>query len=285
MRIALTGSTGELGGRIARRLHERGADQIQLVRDPARAPVPAPTAVIAGYDDSAAMQAGMAGADTLLFIPASEDDGRVATHQSVVDAAAAAGVGQIVYFSFVGSAPDATFLLARDHFATEQAIKESRIAFTFLRMNFYLDSIPQWVGEDGALRGPAGDGKLSACSRDDMADVAAVVLTDPAAHAGKTYDLTGREAFSFAEATSMMSELSGKTITYVDETLDEARASRAKYGAPDWEVEGWISAYTAVAAGELAEVTDVVPRLSGHEAQTLTEYVHAHRDCLDHVLR
>ena len=58
-----------------------------------------------------------------------------------------------------GPPPTATFTLGRDHFATEEHIKATGMAFTFLRDNFYLDFLPEMVGEDGVIRGPAGDGR------------------------------------------------------------------------------------------------------------------------------
>ena len=71
--------------------------------------------------------------------------------------------------------------------------------------------------------------------------------------------------------SAIVGEASGREVSYVDETLDEARASRAVYGAPDWEVAGWISTYTAVAAGEHAQVTGDVEALTGHPAMPLRE--------------
>jgi NAD(P)H dehydrogenase (quinone) len=70
---------------------------------------------------------------------------------------------------------------------------------------------------------------------------------------------------------------------YKAETLVEAYASRASFGAPDWQVEAWVSTYTAIGAGQLAAVSDTVARLARHEPTTLDEYVRAHPDCLDHV--
>ena len=69
------------------------------------------------------MRAAFAGADTVFLIPAAESADRVEQHQTAVDAAVAAGVGRIVYLSFLNAAPDATFTLARDHWATEQHIR------------------------------------------------------------------------------------------------------------------------------------------------------------------
>jgi NAD(P)H dehydrogenase (quinone) len=92
-------------------------------------------------------------------------------------------------------------------------------------------------------------------------------------HAGRSYDITGGAALSFAEIAAELSRLTGRQVTYKDETLEEAWASRAAYGAPDWQVEAWISTYTSVAAGDLAAVTDTVERFTGRPPAALSDIV------------
>jgi uncharacterized protein YbjT (DUF2867 family) len=78
------------------------------------------------------MRAALEGARTLFLIPAAETPDRVRQHRTAVDAAVAAGVRRIVYLSFFGAAPDATFTLARDHWETEEYIRATGVPFTFL---------------------------------------------------------------------------------------------------------------------------------------------------------
>jgi len=282
--LAVTGASGYVGGRVARLLAQRGVAQRLVVRDAARAPrLPAAEVRVAPrYGSGEQMRAALEGAGTLFLVPAEESADRVEQHKTAVDAAVAAGVGRIVYLSFLGASAGSTFTLARDHWATEEHIRAAGVAFTFPRMSMYLDFVPRMVGPDGVIAGPAGDGRVGIVARDDVADVVTAVLTSDG-HDGRAYDVTGREALSVAEVADRLAELSGKPITYKDETLPEARASRASYGAPDWQVEAWISTYTAIATGELATISDTVARLAGHEPTTLAEYVRAHPDCLDHV--
>ncbi len=93
----------------------------------------------------------------------------------------------------------------------------------------------------------------------------------PPGHDGQTYTLTGPEAFTLDEAAATLSRATGRTITYQRETLDEARASRAGFGAEAWEVEGWVTSYAAIANGDLEPVTDAVRRLAGHDPMSLEE--------------
>ncbi len=228
------------------------------------------------------MRAALRGAATLFLVPAAETPDRVQQHTTAVDAAVAAGVRRIVYLSFVGAAPDATFTLARDHWATEEHIRATGVPFTFLRMNIYMDFVPSMVSADGVIRGPAGDGRLAAILRDDVAAAAVAVLTSDG-HDGATYDLTGRESFTLTQAAELMSASTGKPIRFVDETDEEAFASRSVFGAPDWEVRGWVSSYQAIRDGSLEAVSPSFRRLTGREPISLTEYLTAHPESLDHV--
>jgi uncharacterized protein YbjT (DUF2867 family) len=268
--IVVSGATGRLGGRIAQRLAGAGLAQRLLVRDPARAPrLTGAEVAQAEYGDRDALRRALQGAGTVLMVSASETPDRVERHRSFVDAAADAGVPHLVYTSFVGAAPDSVFTLARDHWATEEHIRASGLPFTFLRDNLYADFIPFMVGDDGVIRGPAGDGRAAVVAQDDIADAAVAVLRDPAPHAGRTYDLTGPEALSFAEIAATITIVTGRAVSFHDETIDEAYASRAAYGAPRWQVDAWVSTYTSVASGELSAVSTAVPELAGHPPTTL----------------
>jgi NAD(P)H dehydrogenase (quinone) len=288
--VAVTGATGALGGRIARRLAERGIPQRLVVRDGTRVPrLDGAEVASADYADGDAMRAALAGVRTLLLVSATETQGRTAVHRAAIDAAVDAGVNRIVYTSFFGASPTATFTFARHHWDTEQMLRERGIRHTILRDNLYLDVLPMFVGADRILRGPAGEGRVAAVARDDIASAAVAVLADGSGmaeagpHDGRTYDLTGPQALTLHEVTHELSAASGATVTYHPETVDEAYASRAHYGAPAWEVEGWVTTYAAIATGELAGVTDHVQQLTGHAPMSFAEYLQANPGALAHL--
>jgi len=282
--IGVTGATGELGGRIARRLSDRGVEQRLIVRDPTRAPdLPgAEVAEARDYGDGDAMRQALESVDTLFLVSAGEDRDRISLHRSAVDAAAAAGVERVVYTSFLDASPDTTFTFGRDHFHTEEHIKAAGLGSTFLRNSIYLDYVPFFASADGVIRGPAGDGRVAAVARDDIADAAVTVLLDPQ-HEGRAYEVTGREAITLTEAARILTQLTGREVVFVDETLEEARASRAPSGAPDWEIEGWVTSYAVVADGDLDVVTDTVLRLTGDDPMTLPDFLEAHPESWAHL--
>lgn len=279
--IGVTGATGGIGGRVVQRL--AGSVPLRLiVRDAQRAPDAAGSELAtADYADADAMSEASAGVDTLLLISASEHPDRIGLHRTAVDAAVSAGVRRIVYLSFLSAAPDATFTFARDHYWTEERIRSSGAEYTFLRDSLYADYVP-FMASGGALRGPAGDGAVALVTRDDVADVAAAVLTAEG-HSGETYDVTGPELVTFAQMAQTLSRVTGRDVTYENETMDQARASRESYGAPEWELQGWITSYAAVSTGEMAVGTDVVERVTGHPPQSLEQFLVAHPDSYRHL--
>jgi len=275
MRIVLTGASGRIGGAAARRLVGAPGVQLRLVgRSLDRLPrIEGAEVAQAEFSDAAACRAAFAGADALLLVSAGEAADRLDQHRIAIEAATEAGVGHVVYTSFLGASEDAGFTLARDHGATEQLLRDSGLAWTLLRDSFYADVLLDFAGPDRVIRGPGGTGRCAFVSRRDVAEVAAAVLRDPAPWAGRTLDLTGPVAVSFAEAALLMTRARGEEYEFVDETLAEARASRAPYGAPDWQVDAWISTYTAIADGELDVVGGGVEEVLGRPPRTLEQAV------------
>ncbi|HIZ34305.1 MAG TPA: SDR family oxidoreductase [Candidatus Ruania gallistercoris] len=280
--IAVTGVSGQIGSRVAAGLLEHGIEAKLLLRDRTKAvDLPEERVAVAEYGDGPAARRALAGADLLFMVSAAESADRLEEHRAFIDAAAAAGVRHVVYTSFLGASPTATFTLARDHAATEDHLRASGMDWTLLRDSFYLDLLPQFAGEDGVIRGPAGAGRVGAVLRADVARCAAGVLADECtgarSHAGASYDLTGPEALTLTEIAQIVSDETGRHITFHDETVEEAYASRAAYGAPPWQLDAWVSTYTAIKAGELDAVTSAVTDLTGTPPGSLREHLHALR--------
>jgi NAD(P)H dehydrogenase (quinone) len=282
--IAVTGATGEVGGRVARRLAERGVRQRLVVRDPSRAPEleGAEVAQASNYEARAEMEAALRGAETLFLVSGEEARNRVEQHKTAVDAAKAAGVGRIVYLSWFHASPDTAFTFGRHHFHTEEHIRASGLSYAFSRDNIYLDYVPFFAGADGVIRGPGGNGRFAPVSRDDVADVVVELLTNPERD-GQAYEVSGPESYDLAEAAERLGSAIGREVTYVDETMEEAWASRRPSGEPDWVIEGWITTYVAIAKDELAEPTRTVRDLTGQEPMRLEELLERYPESWAHL--
>ena len=289
--IAVTGVTGTLGSRVLERLSAAGDVPLRLVvRDAGRAPAVPGAEVVenpGGYADPAGFRAALDGVDTLYLVSAAEAEDRLQQHFAAVDAAVAAGVQRIVYTSFLGAKDDAVFTLVRQHAATEDRIRQSEVRATFLRHSMYADFVPFFATrEDGraVIAAPAGEGRTSFVSRDDLADVgAAVLLDDSGRFDGQALEVTGPEALSMDDAARVLTEVTGIPTEYRRQTVEEAWATRRPSGHPDWEIEGWVTSYLAIAAGELSTVTDVVPTVAGHPARTVAQHLRAHPEDWAHL--
>ena len=280
--IGVTGSTGQLGVRVATRLATLGQPQRLLVRNAARAPqLPGAEIIQASYEDGPSMKVALSEIKVLFLISGFGPD-RLGQHYSAIDAAVAAGVERIVYTSFLSAAPMATFTHAREHYLTEQRIRESGCRYTFLRPTFYLDRAPRWFSNEGIIQGPAGNGTITWVSRDDVADVAVAVLTT-SGHDGASYEISGTQALTLTHAAEEFSRATGITASYQPETIEEAKVSRAKFNPTDWELEAWVSTYVAIATGEMSVVSHTVEALTGHTPLTLADYLHKHPESYEHI--
>lgn len=270
--IGITGVTGKLGSYVADLVDKKGIASIHLARSPERATVYASAEIRKMvYANTPEVVEALKGIDVLLMVSARENPERVEEHTSFLDAAKLAGVQHIVYTSFYGADEKATFTLSRDHAQTEAYIKELGFTYTFLRDNFYLDFLIDIALENGEIRGPAGSGKVSAVARKDTSRVAAEILLNPKEWENQSLNLTGSEELSMEEIVALLSKETGKTITYVDESVEEAYESRKKWPAQNWEYDAWVSTYTAIKAGEQAGVSTDVEKVLGRPAMSLID--------------
>ncbi|TGB14288.1 NAD(P)H-binding protein [Streptomyces sp. MZ04] len=237
--LMITGATGALGKLVTARL----ADRADVVIG-SRAPAPGGRRV--DFDDPASLDFG--GVDTLLVISAgaAEDDVVVARHEAAISAAEKAGVRHLVYTSLSGDGDHLTYALA--HRWTERRLRRSSMNWTILRNGLYAEFLAAIAapGPDGTIAAPLGDGRLAAVARDDLAEVAARVATDPAPHAGRTYELIGEQA------------LGGKDLAeaihgaYEPGTLAATReAITAAAQALPFQIPMLLSTYSAIAGGFL----------------------------------
>ena len=270
--IGITGVTGKLGSYVANLVDKKGIASVYLARCPERAKLYASAEIRKMvYANTPEVVEALKGIDILLMVSARENRDRVKEHKDFLDAAKLAGVQHIVYTSFYGADEKATFTLSRDHAQTETYIKDLGFTYTFLRDNFYLDFLIDLALENGEIRGPAGSGLVSAVARKDTSRVAAEILLNPKEWENQSLNLTGPEDLSMEEIVVLLSKETGKAISYVDESVEEAYESRKKWPAQTWEYDAWVSTYTAIKAGEQARVSTDIEKVLGHPASSLLD--------------
>lgn len=267
--IAVTGTTGKLGSRVAEVLAARGVPQLLVGRDLARLPdLPGAQARgPAAYDDHDAMARACAGAGTLLLVSASLSGRRLAEHAAAFAAAVDAGVSRLVYVSLLGAGRAATYRNARDHAETEEHLAGLGVPWTVLRAGYYASMLPGMADAAGALHGPAGDGRVAYVSHDDIAVVAADVLLDTSgSYDGATLEVTGAEALDFADVAARLTAWSGRPHEYRPEDPPSYRRRLLDSGYTEHQADDWVSWYVSVADGSAAARTSVVLDVTGHQA-------------------
>ena len=277
MTVAITGATGQLGRlTIAKLKTLLPEDQIvALARSPEKADLGVETRAF-DYDRPETLAPALAGVERLLLISSSEVGKRAPQHRAVIEAAKAAGVGEIVYTSLL-HADRSPLSLAAEHVETEAALAESGIPHTILRNGWYAEnytgSIPSAL-QHGALIGAAGAGRVSGAARADYAEAAARVLAE-GGHAGQTYELAADDAWTLADLAAEISRQSGRDIPYVDLPEAEYAAALVNAGLPEGlaaAIAGWDA---GAAQGALFDDGRALSRLIGRPTTPLADVVRA----------
>lgn len=282
MTITITAATGQLGRLAVDALIARGVEPqriVAAVRTPAKADEIAAKGVQvreADYARPETLGPALAGTDRLLLISSSEAGQRIAQHANVIAAAKAAGVGAIAYTS-VTKADSSGILLAGEHLATEQLLRDSGLPFTFLRNSWYLENytasaLLATTVERGVLLGAAGDGRVAAATRRDYAEAAAAVLTG-SGHENQVYELGGDERFTMTELAATISSVAGKPVRYQD--LPEAEYAQAllDVGLPEIGAKILSDSDAGIVRGELDTDSGDLRRLIGRPTTSPAEAV------------
>ena len=273
-KIAVTGVTGNLGGIVSRLCKKNGIEVRNLARNVEKAEKLGFSNVFkSSYDKSEDTVKSLEGIEVLFMVSGSENPNRVQQHKDFIDVAKIAGVSHVIYLSFYNASKNSIFTLGRDHYATEEYIKKNGFKYTFLRDNFYADFFVDLCREYGEIKGPAGNGKVSAVVRSDVSEVVAKILENPGKWENQTLNMTGPEELSMTEIVKTVSEYFGKEIKYIEETVEEAYESRKIWKAEQWEYDSWVSTYTAISENEQSGISNDIEKVLGLKATSLAEYL------------
>lgn len=258
--IIVTGGTGQLGSQIVDRLLERvPADRVGVsVRDTTRAGDLAARGVRVrrgDFTDPHSLTEAFEGATQVLLVSTNQTgEAAIAQHVAAIEAARDAGARRILYTSHQGAADDSFFAPMSDHVATERYLSKVSAPFTALRNGFYASTIPRLLGralETGELVAPA-DGPVSWTTHADLAEAAAVVLTDEGRFDGATPPLTAPAALDLADIADILAELTGQTIRRVVADDSEWTATLIEHGVPTDQATMLLGMFQAARRGEFA---------------------------------
>lgn len=265
MTYLVTGATGNVGSLVTARLLDRGERLAVFVRDRKKAERLFGDHVEIRVGDLADLSGALTGVRELFLLNSGPE---LEVHdRAAALAAKAAGVRHLVKLSTldvstgIGTGPW--------HARGEEAIRESGVAFTFLRSSAFMSNALSWaysIKREGILRTSTGHGKIAFIHPGDIADVAVKALSTRD-HDGEALVTTGLKALTYAEMASQIGRAIGKTIRFEEISDEEAR--------PDFDdayADALVDIWRAVREGRLATVTDGVQRVLGREPVTFGQW-------------
>jgi len=282
-RPLVSGASGQLGRLTAELLLGAGAEPILVTRTPEAVADLGCDTRVGDYGEPDSLRDAYAGAERVLLISSPDLETRTEQHRAAIAAAASVGVRHVVYTSGPNPEPPNPAVISASHYATEQALAASGLAWTVLRDSLYSEyQVPEAAQAiaAGTLTHNRGDGQIAYVSRRDCAAVAAAVLTG-SGHEGHVYDVTGPELFTAGALAALYSELGGREVRddpVDDEAFTEMLAGafggsgdeHARYGA-----ELVASFGRSIREGYMASRSDAVERLTGRPPRTLRSILDA----------
>jgi uncharacterized protein YbjT (DUF2867 family) len=259
-KILITGASGNIGTPLVETLRLQGAD-FEIMRSMAGATA----SRVASFSEAAGLQSAFGGIDTLfVLLPLVPNKLELAIN--VAKAAKAAGVKHIVRSSGAGADPQAGFALHKLQGTIDQVFEDTGIATTFLRPAGFMQNYSGFMAgmvKAGTVYGATADAAQSLIDVRDIAAVAANILMNPHIHEGKAYTLTGVEALTDSQRVQILSELLGRTVSFVEVSQEAGRASLVQMGMPEKIVE-WLDSLNAiVSAGYAGAISPDVQTLLG----------------------
>jgi uncharacterized protein YbjT (DUF2867 family) len=268
--ILVIGGHSKIGSALIGELRQRNQAVRVLVRAGAGG-------VIGDLADRASLKTAMSGVDRV-FLLCGPTEQEVQLNMNAIDTAKAAGVRLLVRSSILGSDPASRATFVSHHGASDAYLRQSGVPYVIVRPNLFMQNVPEStipsIDPTGTFYFNAADARISMVDTRDVAAVAAVALT-AAGHEGRTYDVTGPEALSYADVAQRVAQKLGRDVRYVDAPDDAVKQALLGFGLSEWMAGALVDLYQdykrSGTNGYAAAVTDTVRTLTGKPARSLDQ--------------
>jgi uncharacterized protein YbjT (DUF2867 family) len=287
--ILITGATGTVGNEVVKQLSSKGVKK-ETIKAAARSVNDSTFENLSGvqvvqldYNNPSTLSAAFKDVDKLFLLTPFQSD-MVNITSNLVNEAKNAGVKYIVKQSVMGADAEPGITPSRLHRQAEKIIEESKIPFTFLRPNFFMQNFvtfySRFIKTQGAFYVPAGDAKVSFVDVRDIAAVAVRCLIttttttngDSKQHNGKAYDITGGEALSYAEAADILSKEVGKKVKYVNISDEDSRKGMKDMGMDEWTINSMTELFEITRAGHASSLSPIVEQLTRNKPISFSQF-------------
>jgi uncharacterized protein YbjT (DUF2867 family) len=261
-KILVTGATGKVGSAVAEVLVGRGIDVRAATRKTTRIKwTDRLQPVVFDFNDPGLHRAALDQVSGVFLISPPLDPEAPAKLIPFIDKAREKKVRHIVFLSALGADKNEGSPLR----IIERHLKQSGLAYTILRPNFFMENFSMgWAFpmiESGEVCVAAGDAKTSFISVSDIAETAAAAFQKKLY--GTEYNLTGPEALTYGQALEIISGVSGKTVTYRSIPEKEMLQGARKQGMREGSIQYLAQLFTMVRKGLMAKITDDVRKVIG----------------------
>ncbi len=275
-KILVTGATGNVGGQVVSQLASTGAPVRALVRNPDSAGLPDGVEVVRGdLSDPDTLDAAPEGVEAVFLVwPFMTAEAAPA----VLDAIAKHG-RRIVYLSSLGVRDDLEKQadpINQFHADIERLIEQSGLDWTFVRSSGFATNALRWVPQiraDGVVREPYGEAARPLIHEQDIAAVAARVLTS-SGHGGAKYLLSGPQRLTQVEQVETIGEAIDRPLRW-EEIPPEAMRQQLLANMPPSVVDGILNAHAEFVT-EPEPVTSTVEEVTGAPGRTFREWAMDH---------
>ena len=265
-RVLITGATGTTGSRVAADLAERGVATRLATRTPQST-----GQIQFNWEDRDTYKAALQGISAIYLIAPMGVADPVPLVQTFLDEALDQGVQRVVALSS-SALPEGAPGLGAVHHLVKTAMPEWTVLQpSWFMQNFTGDHLVARGVRDGEIVTATGDGKVAFVDAADIAAVAGCALSDDRAH-NTEHLLTGPEALSYADAATILSQQTGRTIRHRSVPAREAARRIAAHGIPAEFAQVLAAMDVAISAGAEDRVTDTVERVTGRPARTFTVF-------------
>jgi uncharacterized protein YbjT (DUF2867 family) len=272
--ILVTGASGNIGTPLVQQLRAVGAN-FSVLRSKGQADA---STRVASYDDVNALTRAFEGVDTLfLLLPLVEN--KLALAGNAALAAKRAGVKYIVRSSGAGADAASTFALPRLQGQIDEVLAATGIATTFIRPAGFMQNFATFMAgqvKAGTVYAAHADAAQSLVDARDIGAVAATLLQNPAAHAGKAYTITGGQSLTTQQFVNEIAHVMGKQVNYHAVSFEQAAQAMAGMGMQGWLVELMDSLNRIVAAGYAAGISPDAAQLLSRAPITAKTFAQDH---------
>jgi uncharacterized protein YbjT (DUF2867 family) len=256
-----------------------GAEVRALVRDPSAFAAPEGVDVVQGdFDDDTSIAKALKGV-TVMLLAGRDSPDSVSQHRRVLAQVCQAGARHVVKLSAIGASPESPIALMREHHEVDQEVRKGPVGWILLKPHLYMQNLlraADAVRREGRLAAPMGHGRFPLVDTRDVGAAAAVLLRDPAAHAGKEYALTGSVAVSYEEVAKAMTAITEHPVAYEAVAPPEFEDRLRAAGMPEWRAYDRAHIASAYGATENSVSPDLA-MLLGRQPRSLTEFLEYHR--------